>query len=535
MTTLIQPTSNVNSANAVTPLYVVRHVSQDGSVTSTAVATASSITTLGASNPTDSVTYDAISLLQSFSPTFSLTGLTSAQQKQLALALGLSANATSSDLTNAINKLLTPANPADELVNVLVGSTTTETTTSTIPSFLNTNGEIAGVPLSSTSQATNNVLATLSELGATTTASNAVNATGMTNVSNTNVISPQATTGNPSTTSANQNTNIASATTGTATNLTNAASYNTQSAAANVSALNTIQVQENLPAANLTGATNENLASATPQIPETATSVFNAATLPETLPTGSSTQAPPVAALASNITTVESAANTATANMLGTTSANTNVVAANTAENNTSTSTTYATTTTASASTITTSSLVNASENLVAENIIASEGNLSTAGVTAAGLSTTSGMSTTTVAQPVTPTVIQGSNLPTVNSMSITGNAAIGGIVSGNLTPTTPLAEATASAVNAANTASLAFENAESVLQSLLVDAASHALIATNQAAATYSVPGAVYQLSSGIDHAQQTEVTEQQTDVPAEPNPVARVNPVKGTLNKQK
>ncbi len=173
MTTLIQPTSNVNSVNTVTPLYVVREISQNGTVTSSAAVTPSSITSLGATSASDSLTYDAISLLQSFSPTFTVSGLTAAQQQQLALALGLNADATSDDLANAINSLLTPVNPDDQLVNVLVGGTTTETTNSTIPNFLNSNGEIAGVPVSTTTQAADTVFSTLLALGATTTTINA--------------------------------------------------------------------------------------------------------------------------------------------------------------------------------------------------------------------------------------------------------------------------------------------------------------------------------------------------------------------------
>ena len=168
MTSFIQPVSNVNGAVTVSPLHALGSASQVGLITTTSVVTPSSITTLGASSNSASLTYDAISLLQSFVPTFSVSGLTPAQQQQLALALGLSANASSTDLTNAINALLTPANPADALVNVLVGGATTETTNSIIPSFLNTNGEIAGVPATTASQVSDAVFATLLDTGTTT-------------------------------------------------------------------------------------------------------------------------------------------------------------------------------------------------------------------------------------------------------------------------------------------------------------------------------------------------------------------------------
>ncbi len=138
MTTLIQAASNVSGVTTVTPLYVLREVSQTGTVTSPAVVTSSSITTLGATATSDTLTYDPLSLLQSFSPTFSVSGLTPTQQKQLALALGLNANATSTDLTNAINALLTPANPGDSLINVLVGGATTEATAMPAATAINT-------------------------------------------------------------------------------------------------------------------------------------------------------------------------------------------------------------------------------------------------------------------------------------------------------------------------------------------------------------------------------------------------------------
>ena len=145
MTTFIQSISNVGGVATVSPLHALRDVSQSGLVATPPAVTPSSITSLGPASASAPLTYDAISLLQSFSPTFSVSGLTPAQQKQLALALGLNVNASSTDLTNAINALLTPTNPADALLNIFVGGAAAETNPA-IPNPLNAQA-ITGNPL----------------------------------------------------------------------------------------------------------------------------------------------------------------------------------------------------------------------------------------------------------------------------------------------------------------------------------------------------------------------------------------------------
>jgi hypothetical protein len=595
MTTLIQSTSNVGNANTVTPLYVVRKVSQNGTVASSAVVIPSSITTLGldATNNSASLTYDPISLLQSFSPTFSVSGLTQAQHQQLALALGLSASATSTDLTNAINALLTPANPADALVNVLVGGATTETTNSIIPSFLNTNGEIAGVPATTASQVSDTVFATLLDLGTTTAISNTNNTTAnnapsitasssavstnqtagtapaatnlinpasnntqgvaantpaastspvqgnlpttssniataeylatavTTNTANTTVNNAQVITENPSSTSANQSAGAAPAATEAATILTNPVPNNTQGVVASAPAVNTNPVQGNLPTTSSNIATEEYLATAALNVPTPATAVINATTTPVTLPTGNTTQAPFVA----NIATAETAVTPAPTAITTTTTAATTATATTTTPVITTAATatisTPIVTTEATALPVTNAVIANATANLLAENTILSVGNLPATGVT-------EGQITPAIAQTVTPTVTPTSTtVTTAATVATTTTGAVANI----LPPTTATPAATAPTVNATP---ITFDNAESVLQALLADAASHALITANQAAATYAIPGTVYQLGSGVDHTRQADLKGNLPNIRYTFNPVARVAAVRGTLKRQ-
>lgn len=151
MTTFIQSISNVGGVATISPLHALGNVSQVGLVAISPAVTPSSITSLNTSSVAAPLTYEAISLLQSFSSTFSVSGLTPAQQKQLALALGLNVNASSTDLTNAINALLTPANPANALLNILVGGTTAETNPA-ISNLLNAQSITQSSPAVSTNQ-----------------------------------------------------------------------------------------------------------------------------------------------------------------------------------------------------------------------------------------------------------------------------------------------------------------------------------------------------------------------------------------------
>ncbi len=100
-----------------------------------------------------------------------------------------------------------------------------------------------------------------------------------------------------------------------------------------------------------------------------------------------------------------------------------------------------------------------------------------------------------------------------------------------NPVPTSNPAEA---ALSTTNVAPSAFDNANSVLQALLADAASHSLIATTQATATYSAPGTVYQLNSGIDHTRQATLKGKFANIRDMLNPVIRVAPIRGSLERK-
>ena len=73
------------------------------------------------------------------------------------------------------------------------------------------------------------------------------------------------------------------------------------------------------------------------------------------------------------------------------------------------------------------------------------------------------------------------------------------------------------------------FDNASSVLQSLMVEAAAHALIQINPASATYAMGGAMFQMGTGADHVQQYTMQDYQPDILDIPDIIRPVEPVAG------
>jgi len=483
--TFIQSISNAGGVATVSPLHMWGNVSQVGTTTSSSIVTPSTITSLGASSNSAALTYDAVSLLQSFSPTFSVSGLTKAQQTQLALALGLNASATSTDLTNAINALLTPANPANALVNVLVGGTSNETN-STIPGFLNANGEIAGVPVSASAQATEAVFSTLFGLGTTA-------ATSITSSNNV-----QTTTANPSAVGTNPTANASTAASEAVINPANPAPNNTQGVAANVPATITVQASGNLPTTNLNPTTN---ATAALNLPATTTS-----TAPAALSTANPTQVPPATGIAANIAIAETGATAATAVTAATSAATaaTEAIAAVTA------------TITAPAA------IIAASVSAAATELVANATASSPVGNTNPPLVT---LPETAVTASAGQTIQTAAATPASPPAAAIASTAV------NILPPTTAQPATAALP--VNAIPFTVNNADSVLRTLLADAASHALITANQTAATYAVPGTVYQLNSGVDHTRQANMKGKLPNIRDTLNPIVRTASTRGALER--
>lgn len=73
------------------------------------------------------------------------------------------------------------------------------------------------------------------------------------------------------------------------------------------------------------------------------------------------------------------------------------------------------------------------------------------------------------------------------------------------------------------------FDNASSVLQSLIVEAAAHAMIQSNPASATYAMGGAMFQMGTGADHVQQYTMQDYRPDILDIPDIIRPVEPVAG------
>jgi len=518
MTTLIQPASNVSGTKTVTPLYVVRQVSQNESATPASVVTPSSITTLGLGSTTDStsLTYDAVSLLQSFSPTFSVSGLTPAQQKQLALALGLNENASSSDLTNAINALLTPANPANELLNIMVGGSTTASNPTT-PGLLDNNGEIAGLAGSSSSQATDTVLSTLFALGTTTATTTATNSSQI-NAQSVVSTSQTAESATP-------------ALAGAVSKLNHSVSIGTQGEAASVPAFNPALIRGNSTEANASVSGTEN------PVTEAATTLANSVPNHAQVSVENASAAP----------SVRIEAQTA-----GISSSN------STASNNATTESTLASLSTGSAELTQTSVTLNnlnpgmgesiapTALSTLASNIVGNEAAtvvLPTVNAESASLSVPLNISfvasaTSTIASAANSATALTAISPAANATAASGIATEVTAFSSTYSPATVIQTAnipfTASPASLPSTAIAASgANADNELQVLMNDAAAHALGVANQAAANYSLAGTIVQLSSGIDHTRQASLKGKLPDIRNTINPLAPIKGVRGSLDR--
>lgn len=464
MITSLQTVSNANVTATINPLHLWGSLPQATQMQISSLVNPSSITTLGTTSSAVPLTYNATGLLQTLSPTISASGLNAAQQHDLAVALGLKANATSSDVTNAINALLTPADASQALVDVLVGdinaaateSSATTPSLSDIPGFFDIPNTTQNPSAETASQVSDAVFAATIDLGVAATTTNAASIQVSGNLP--------------------------------------AASLNSAIAG------NTVTTEPPVAAANLTAA----------EVAATATANTTAATL--SAPITIATQAPAVTttdiATATSVTTAPPATAVAAAATVATTDTTATVAAtATTAAATTATATTIAATATATTAEFV--AATKAAQNLLIENVAPAPVNIAVAAVNV--------------------TAVQGAPVaaitPAATELATAAEAAVPAAIAPIEAGAVPAAVATANTIPI-----ISFDNASSVLQILLAEAAAHAMIQNNPASATYSVGGALFQMGTGADHAQQLAARSRPPDIRDMTRPISRSAGIRGS-----
>ena len=536
MTTFIQAVSEGGGAATVSPLHIWGSLSQAAQAQVSSLVNPSWITTLGTSSTAAPLTYDAIGLAQTLSPTISASGLNAAQQQELATASGLNANATSTSVFNAINALLMPADTSQVLVDVLVGDANAAAaeTSPTVPFLFNDQGVIEGVPLDSVTQARDTALATLLEVTAGTVGGTTENQF----VAGTGAASNNVPAANPNLATAEQ-----IATAGNAVVTANPAIATAAAAvAAAVGTEAALVVNTETVAAAVAGEAAVTTA-ATTTAPTVNTETVIAAVAGEAAVTTSAaiiaTAATPATAATNAVTT---AAVTTTAPAV-----NTETVVATVVEE---TVVTTAATITATAATSAT-----AATNAATAAAIAATPAVEAAPVAAATVLTTAAAAEVAAAtqalqelpaanevQSTGNLLAAQANVPTVQTATVVVAAPAVTELAAVEEVATPsvIAPAVASAAPAATAATantipvIRFDNARDVLQSLLAEAAAHAMIRSNPASATYSVGGALFQMGTGADHAQQATTKGNLPDIRDMTGPVSPVARIRGSRERQ-
>ncbi|MBI3903029.1 MAG: hypothetical protein HY306_08865 [Nitrosomonadales bacterium] len=489
----IQPVAVTGGAATISPLYLWGSMTQTAQARFSAQAVPSFIATLN-SGYTVPVTYDAISALQNFfSPAVPASGLNIEQQRDLAAALGVNVQAGSSGVLNAINTLLMPANASGALINELVGAANAAAAEASpaISGLYNGQGVIEGVPGDSISQARDAVLATLLGTGAGP----------IENIPNPVTGSTSGATENP----------FAAVAGGTATTL---GSVQTAGAAEANAGISTSAATTAAPTAVTENPVTVLAAEATAVQP-----VVLAASLPVTTGAGVIV----ATGIAGTLVATQAAAPVATtpATVIAETAAVT-IPVVNTEVNARTAATVSATIVpTATPPIAEPVAVTQATQNLVA--VQALEATVLPAVETVVNTATQATVVVATTGQPVvaaSPTPVPESLPEAVTVASIvpvtTTTSAVPVATSANL-PATPIR----------------FDNAASVLQSLLADAAAHAYIVSNPAA-IYSVGGAMFQMGMGADHVWQTAMRGNLPDIRGSVRSVYSSARARGALERQ-
>lgn len=507
MTTSIQTVT-------LNPLHIWGSLSQAAQAQVLSHVYPSSATMLGASGAAAPLSYDTIDLLQTFSPIISASGLNAAQQDDLAAALELNAHVTNTDTPGANNALLMPAGAAQVVVDVLVGDANAAAAEAnpTNPGLYNEQGVIEGIPGDAVSQARDAVTGALLDLGAS-----GVTASPANPVSDTagGVAEKQRTPGaevaasNVPAESLNLTTAEQAAMAEYAAVMANPFSAPAVAAVAARVVTEAAQAAENVPVTDMNLTTTEQVAMA-----EYAAVMANPAT----------TTAPPVSMETAAIAVAgETAAAVATATAITTaapeTAATNAVAAAAIAATPVTEAVTIAAAPVAATTvppTITDAEVAAATQelqNLPVTNKVQLTGNLPMAETNVASVQT----ATAAIAAPV------AADFGAIAEVAISP-----AIVS---TVTSAMPAATAATLNTIPV--IRFDNARSVLQSLLAEAAAHAKI-SNPASATYSVGGAMFQMATGADHVQHYIAKNYRPDIPDIIRPIAPVARIRGPTERQ-
>lgn len=498
MTSHIQAVSEAGKAATVSPLHMWGNLSQVARAQILSRVYPSSVTTLGTSWITAPLTYDPIELLQAFSPNISTTGLNAAQQQELTSTLGLNAHATSTGAPGTNDALMLPTGEAQALANVLVGESNAaaEKANPSNPGLYNEQGVIEGVPADGVSQASDAVTGAQLNLGTTGGVASTANP-----VSNTSggVTEKQFATGTEvvanSVAAANQN----HTTTEKIAMAEYAAVLANPPGVTAVTAVAAGIVTEVALAAEQASATNQNITTAKKiAIAEYAASLANPAA--ETA-LAVKTEAAATAAPSKIVTPATTVTNAVIADAISATPITEAMTAVATTVPATIAAAKVATTTQAL------QSLPAANEAPLPVNSPAPEMNV-VAVQTA----------TTTAASPAIAKLGADANI---------------------LTPPA-IAPTVTNTIHAATTATantipvIEFDNARSVLQSLIAEAVAHATIRGNPASAAYSLGGAMFQMGTGADHVQQYIIKDYQPDIPDMVRAISPIARVRGVTERQ-
>lgn len=478
MTTSIQTMSEVGRAAIVNPLHMWGSLSQVAQAQVLSHVYPSSVMALGANSAAAPLAYDATDLLQTFPPIISAAGLNAAQQDELTAALGLNAQATSAEAIDSNNALLMPTGTAQALVSVLVGDANAAVAkaNSTNPELYNEQGIIEGMPGDSVSQARDATTRALLNLGAS----------------------------------------------GVAVSMANPASTTTGGVTANQFIAGAEVAANNAPTENLNFTTTEKVAMAE-YAAVMATSPGSAAVAARGV-TEATPAAENVPAANMNFTTVGKVAMAEYAAVMAISTPAVRTETA-TVSGDRGAAVTTATITVAPATTaatpavgaVTITAATQAPQGLSAANEAQLPGNLPTVEKNVPAVQA----ATAAVAAPI------------VTESGATAKVAI----PPTLAPVVVGTVFAATAPTAHTIPVTRFDNASSVLQSLIVEAAAHAMIQRNPASATYAMGGAMFQMGTGADHAQQYTMQDYQPDaldIPGIIRPVAPIAGIRGSTERQ-
>jgi len=472
MTTSIQTVSEVNGAAMVNPLHMWGSLSQVAQAQVLSHVYPSSVTALGANSAAAPLAYDATDLLQTFPPIISAAGLNAAQQDDLTAAIGLNAHVPSADTLDTNNALLMPTGTAQALVSVLVddANAAVAKANSANPGLYNEQGIIEGVPGDGVNQARDAATRALLNLGASGVAASTDNPANTPTVgvtANQFIAGEEVAANNAPTKSLNFTTTEKVAMAEYAAVMATSAGSATVAAGGVTEAASSA---ENVHAANMNFTT-----------------------------AGEAAMAEYAAVMA--ISTPAVRTETATTSGVGEAAVTTAAITVAPA-----TATTAAT---PAVGAVTIATATQAPQGLSAANEAQLPGNLPTVEKNV----------------PAVQAATAAVTAPVATELGTTAKVAI---------PPAP-APVVASTVFAATALTahtipvIRFDNASSVLQSLIVEAAAHALIQRNPASATYAMGGAMFQMGTGADHAQQYTMQDYQPDILDIPDIIRPVEPIAG------